>query len=75
MKHLNHEFIITHDCIGRPRGLARVASDLLCKMIGHSIYRVMRSTAIVENQSLPLYASYCLRCYRGGYVSGDYRNA
>lgn len=70
---LDPDFVIMDDCIGRlsrPRWAKR-ALDLVCRLIGHNLWR---TGAVRDNPegSLPVKATYCRRCFKGGYVRGDY---
>ena len=70
---LDADFIDDHDCVGRrcmPR-VQRLFVDLVCRLIGHQLWRVMGSVR-TDVESLPLFATYCRRCYRGGYVRSDF---
>lgn len=71
-REIDSDLVLDHDCVGRPRGLTRLFRDAVCWLIGHNPWRVMNSTRLPPGGSLPLFASYCRRCYRGGYVQGDY---
>ena len=69
---MDSDFVVVHDCVGRPTGWRRILADAVCRWTGHLLWRVLRSEARVEGESLPHFATYCRRCYRGGYVRGDY---
>lgn len=61
-------------CIGRQwmPWAQRAALDLVCRLIGHNLWRITRSERHIPGMSLPLRATYCRRCFKGGYVQGDY---
>jgi hypothetical protein len=70
----NCGFVADHDCAGRtwrPRW-KRVLADLLCRFLGHNLWRIMGSQRTLPYGSLPLFATICCRCLKGGYVEGDY---
>jgi hypothetical protein len=70
---LDGDFIVLDDCIGRnwmPRVQVALL-DLVCRLIGHNIWRT-GAVRQIDGGSLPLKASYCRRCFKGGYVRGDY---
>lgn len=70
---VNKEFVETGNCIGRPTGWRRVFLDLLCRTTGHLLWRNMNTARTLENHSLEVYGTHCFRCYKFGYVQGDYR--
>jgi hypothetical protein len=70
---LDTDFKIVGDCLARPGGWRRVLIDLVCRWIGHQLWRNMHSEHRPANGSLPLHGSHCRRCFRFGYVEGDYR--
>lgn len=70
---MNTDFVVMFDCVGRPRGLRRVLLDLVCGLTGHLLWRSMHSTVPNPTGSLPYYGVHCKRCFRGGFVQGDYR--
>lgn len=72
---MDSDFKVQYDCAGRgwmsaPR---RWFVDLVCRLTGHLLHRVLTSTVNPDGHSLPHYATYCRRCFKGGYVEGDYR--
>lgn len=70
---LDGDFRPQHPCAARRWMPAwqRFLLDLVCRLIGHNIWR---TNGLVDNPSgsLPLSASYCRRCYKGGFILGDY---
>ncbi len=71
--HLDSDFIVVGDCIGRPRGWKRVVIDLVCRLTGHLLWRNLHTIHQQADGSLPLYGSRCRRCFKFGYIEGDYR--
>jgi hypothetical protein len=71
MMRLDSDFVVQHACMGRPRGWRRVVADIACLLLGHNLWR---SGCRIDNPdgSLALNASYCRRCFKGGYVKSDY---
>jgi hypothetical protein len=72
---MDRDFKFQFDCAGRgwmsaPR---RWFADAVCRLTGHLLHRVLTSTVRPKDHSLDHYATYCRRCFRGGYVEGDYR--
>jgi hypothetical protein len=51
--------------------LQRALLDLACRCLGHNLWRT-GCIRDVPHASLPVHASYCRRCFMGGYVMGDY---
>jgi hypothetical protein len=74
LKGLNTEFVIVGECVGRPGGWRRWWLDSVCAVTGHLVWRVMNTEYLPPDHSLPHYGVHCLRCYRYGYMQGDYRN-
>jgi hypothetical protein len=71
---LDADFVADHDCVGRQwmPSIQRMFLDLVCSLIGHSLWRVTNSVRVISGGSLTHQASYCRRCFKGGYVQGDY---
>lgn len=68
---MDTDFKMLDVCMGRPRGWRRVWVDLVCRATGHLLWR----TGCVRSNptgSLDFNAVYCRRCFKGGYVDGDY---
>lgn len=70
---LDRDFIILGDCFCRPKGLQRVVLDAICRWTGHLLWRSASSVQFPADRSIPVAGSHCRRCYRYGYVQGDYR--
>lgn len=73
---MDSDFIVTDPCVGRlSRGLlANAWFDLLCRVLGHNLWRTgAYRPGHLCGGSLDVRASYCRRCFKGGYVQGDYR--
>lgn len=68
---MDSDFIVLNFCVGRPASWRKHLADFLCKYTGHLLWRT-GSIVKVPNGSLPLNAVYCRRCFKGGYVNGDY---
>lgn len=68
---LDTDFVVMHPCTGRQRGLRGCLLDVVCKLTGHNLWRSGSIVASPEG-SLDCFASYCRRCFKGGYVKGDY---
>lgn len=71
---LDTDFVVMNDCVGRSTltDAQRDAYDALCRQTGHLLWRVLGSIREAADGSLPVYATYCRRCFKGGYVQGDY---
>lgn len=72
---LDSDFVVMNDeCIGRlwMPVMQRIALDLVCRLTGHLLWRIHGAVREVPGHSLSLRASYCRRCFKGGYVTGDY---
>lgn len=72
---INGDFVECEDCIGRlnMNRLHRWFLDLICRYTGHLLWRTdYRRTP--KDGSLDVHATYCRRCFKGGYVGGDYFN-
>jgi hypothetical protein len=71
---LDNDFVADIPCVGRSwmNPVQRWLLDLVCRLVGHNIWRVMGSIRTLPGESLPLRASYCRRCFKGGYVKGDW---
>jgi hypothetical protein len=72
---MDNDFIVTHDCMGRlwMSGWRKRFADAACKYTGHLLWRVLGSVYHKpDGHTLDLQASYCRRCFKGGYVQGDY---
>jgi hypothetical protein len=70
---LDSDFVPIENCVARtwmPR-IQRWFVDLACRLLGHNLWRP-GSVRPINGMSLPLKASYCRRCFKGGYVQGDY---
>jgi hypothetical protein len=69
---LDADFVADHPCIARSWMSApqRWFADIMCRVLGHNLWRT--GTIRVDVHSLPLKTSYCRRCFKGGYVQGDY---
>jgi len=70
---LDADFVVLNDCAGRgwQTPLRRRFLDLVCRLTGHLLWR----TGAVRDDpqgSLQVRATYCRRCFKGGYVRGDY---
>lgn len=72
---LDSDFVADLPCLGHGAMpfAQRVLLSLVCRVIGHNLWRVMNTARKPDNHSLDHYGVYCRRCYRGGYVQGDYR--
>jgi hypothetical protein len=70
---MNADFVILGECISRPRGWRRIVLDVVCRLTGHLLWRSMNSTCLNPTGSLPYYGTHCKRCWKWGYVEGDYR--
>lgn len=68
------QFHITADSVGRDQLTRRERrdNDLLCKTIGHSLWRILDSSYLPPDHAMPVYVSICQRCGVEGYVDGDY---
>lgn len=66
-------FVGDHDCVARSSmsRVKRALMDFLCRHTGHVLWRT-GSARQNPSGSLELNASICLRCYKGGFVQGDY---
>lgn len=75
MEKFNLEFVHVGDCVARPcpGTFKRWFVDALCRWTGHVLWRNLNSTYRPHGYSLDHYSTRCLRCYRWGYVHGDYR--
>lgn len=73
MQTINKEFVVTGNCIGRPTGWQRILIDALCRFAGHLLWRNMNTAYTPEHGSSDVYGTHCFRCYKFGYVMGDYR--
>jgi hypothetical protein len=70
----DNDFVVRPpECIGRAWMPAwqRWLSDLLCRWTGHLLWRPGTSVVIMEH-SLPHRVTLCRRCFKAGYVRGDY---
>jgi hypothetical protein len=72
---MDSDFVAVHECVGRTsmHSFTRIWRDFLCRRLGHNLWRVMNAAIMPKDLSLECYSTYCRRCYRGGYVMGDYR--
>lgn len=70
---LDTDFVWVNDCVGRTNREPWVRGwfDMLCRLLGHNLWRT-GSVRTNPDGSLPVKASYCRRCFKGGYVQGDY---
>lgn len=71
---LDEDFVHNHDCVGRLgfNVFQKYFSDLVCLLIGHNLWRAGTVWPPDNDHSLPVKATFCRRCYKGGYVRGDY---
>ncbi len=71
---LDSDFVDDIPCIGRSwmNPVQRWLLDLACRLLGHSLWQTTGSIRTLPGESLPLRASYCRRCFKGGYVKGDW---
>jgi hypothetical protein len=72
MTALDTDFVHVGECIGRARGIQRVMLDLICRFTGHLLWR-SGSVYRPPEDSLDVNTSHCRRCFKWGYVRGDYR--
>lgn len=68
---MDSDFVVLHNCMGRQSGLRGRLLDLVCRLTGHLLWRPGSIVPSPEG-SLDMFGSYCRRCYKGGYVRGDY---
>ena len=70
---MDSDFKVMHECAGRRwmHPMVRTFRDLVCTLIGHNLWRVMGSVTRPDDATLDCHASYCRRCFKGGYVQGD----
>jgi hypothetical protein len=69
---LDTDFKKIGDCIARPQGWRRVLTDLVCRAIGHTLWRT-GSFLRQPGDSLDVYTCHCRRCFVWGYVENDHR--
>ncbi len=71
--YLDTDFVALDVCCGRQgrSALRNWLLDRVCALTGHLLWRTGARRVNPEG-SLDLHAVYCRRCFRGGYVRGDY---
>ncbi len=68
---MDTDFVVIGDCIARPTRWRRMVLDAVCRWTGHLLWH-SGSQITDPDGSLPLKSAHCRRCFRYGYVRGDY---
>jgi len=70
---LDTDFVVLDVCIGRSclPTVQRWLLDAMCYTTGH-LLRTLKLYRDNPDGSLPVYATYCRRCFKSGYIRGDY---
>jgi hypothetical protein len=69
------DFQVFGECTGRPSGWRRLLADAVCRWTGHLLWRSLHNSGYrAPGDSLVHYTAHCRRCWKWGYVPGDYRS-
>jgi hypothetical protein len=70
---LDTDFTVVGTCIGRLEGSYGRVLDAICTLTGHLLWRSHNAGFLPPGGSKPVHTSHCRRCWRWGYVEGDYK--
>lgn len=74
MRGLVDDFVVFGVTVGRPTGWRQFFVDVLCRYTGHLLWRSMSNAGYrAPGDSLTHYTCHCRRCWKWGYIRGDYK--
>jgi hypothetical protein len=74
VRRLDTDFKVVGECVGRLSGGYGRVLDAICTLTGHLLHRNLTNAGFLPpGGSLPVHTSMCRRCFKWGYVEGDYK--